>query len=55
VTRKLSVSLCFKRFSKRFNVENDLAKTENDFLIKKDSANYTIHNYNDVSISFGDI
>lgn len=34
---------------------NDLAKTEMDSLDKNILADYTIHNYNDVSISFGDI
>ncbi len=34
---------------------NDLAKTEMDSLDKNVLADYTIHNYNDVSISFGDI
>jgi hypothetical protein len=34
---------------------NDLAKDWNGLLIKNRLANYTIHNYNDVSISFGDI
>jgi hypothetical protein len=34
---------------------NDLAKTEMDSLDKNRLTNYTIHNYNDVSISFGDI
>jgi dephospho-CoA kinase len=34
---------------------NDLTKTEMDPLDKNRLADYTIHNYNDVSISFGDM